>query len=455
MNRLPAIPTLALLGIALVAPPVCAIDGTLDLTLQGTGTFNGLVPTLAGAVALTFDPEGRPVMGYTRLWSGTDRDLQIAVVHDQGPAGGCNVSIDLGGTNQDHLLALARTNESVYLVGKAAGPAINPKDQLVIARLNPTSCALDPQFDGDGKLIIPYANPLVGRALSVEPDGRLRAAVEMRTSVGGPARLLSLGLHANGSGDGTFGTQIVSFSPAYAATEFVPTAMARQPDGKVVVVGAVYLNDGDVDVGVVRFHTNGGLDTSFSGDGLASFAFEIVDVGVDHPTAVAILADGRIAIAGTLVKTSSDKRAAVAILTPTGGYDNGFGLIGRYTFDYAQLGESTGAAMAEAGNRLVVVGYARTAALNVDFGVARLLTSGSNPLDPSFGTGGKTTIAFDLGNFNSDFAQSVAIDPHGRIVVGGAANDGTADYPVIARLESSYIFADGFERFGTGAWSTP
>lgn len=253
MNRLPAIPALALLGIALVAPPVGAIDGSLDLTLQGTGTFNGLVPTLAGAVALTFDPEGRPVMGYTRLWSGTDRDLQIAVVYDQGPAGGCNVSIDLGGTNQDHLLSLARTSDRVYLVGKAAGPAINPKDQLVIARLNPTSCALDSQFDGDGKLIIPYANPLVGRALSVEPDGRLRAAVEMRTSVGGPARLLSLGLHANGSGDGTFGTQIVSFSPAYAATEFVPTAMARQPDGKVVVVGAVHLTDGDVDVGVVRY----------------------------------------------------------------------------------------------------------------------------------------------------------------------------------------------------------
>ena len=40
-----------------------------------------------------------------------------------------------------------------------------------------------------------------------------------------------------------------------------------QTDGKIILAGGGYAGDWNTDFGLVRFNTNGSLDTSFSGDG--------------------------------------------------------------------------------------------------------------------------------------------------------------------------------------------
>src|SRR5262249_57713777 len=60
--------------------------------------------------------------------------------------------------------------------------------------------------------------------------------------------------------------------------------------------------------------------------------------------------------------------------------------------------------------------FSSSLALNRDFALARY--NGDGTLDASFGTGGKVTTDFSP----IDFANSLVIQPDGKIVVAGASN---------------------------------
>ena len=80
--------------------------------------------------------------------------------------------------------------------------------------------------------------------------------------------------NANGSLDTSFssdGKQTASFG---ATGWDYGQDVAVQTDGKIILAGGGYHADWNHDFGLVRFNTNGALDTSFSGDGklLTEFA---------------------------------------------------------------------------------------------------------------------------------------------------------------------------------------
>jgi uncharacterized delta-60 repeat protein len=74
----------------------------------------------------------------------------------------------------------------------------------------------------------------------------------------------------------------------------IPNAVAIQADGKIVVVGTVK-EDTNTDMGIARYLTNGALDLSFSGDGRKTIGFG----HDDEAYAVALQSDGKIVVAGT------------------------------------------------------------------------------------------------------------------------------------------------------------
>jgi uncharacterized delta-60 repeat protein len=97
------------------------------------------------------------------------------------------------------------------------------------------------------------------------------------------------------------------------------TAVALQPDGKLVVAG--YTNfRGTNDFAVVRYTSNQVLDTSFGTGGT-----EIVDLGgSDLAKAVVVQSDGKIVLAGTTTSGSVTQIGVVTLL-PNGQLDSGFG----------------------------------------------------------------------------------------------------------------------------------
>lgn len=197
------------------------------------------------------------------------------------------------------------------------------------------------------------------------------------------------------------------------ATDSAARAVARQPDGRLLVAGTA--GSGGVYVVVLTRHfPNGARDTSFGPSG-----FVTLDLGADvanGPVALVRRDDGTLVVAATVL-TGSNGDFVVARLDPSGAADATFGVAGKRVVDFG--GDDRFAAMVVDGtNRIVVAGGGGSSS----FAVARLTEGGA--LDTTFSGDGKvTTDASGVGRASA--ARALAIDGAGRIVAVGQVNNGT------------------------------
>src|SRR5262249_54528810 len=100
-------------------------------------------------------------------------------------------------------------------------------------------------------------------------------------------------------------------------------AVALQPDGKIIAVGRAATGYSrstgyQYDFGVVRYNTDGTLDNTFSGDGKTTTVV-VRDHG-DQPSDVEVQKDGKIVVAGF-----ADGDFALVRYTTDGSLDTAFG----------------------------------------------------------------------------------------------------------------------------------
>ncbi len=182
-------------------------------------------------------------------------------------------------------------------------------------------------------------------------------------------------------------------------------SVAIQADGKIVAVGST-----GNDFAVLRYHRNGTPDTSFGGNGLVVTPFG-TSVSNDVANAVAIQADGRIVVAGS-VGSTTNRRVGVVRYLANGTRDTAFGDNGRVTMDFASGGTGAAAMAIQPDGKIVLVGGTGS-----DFAVARLNADGTR--DTSFGLPPSTgVVARDMGS-STESASAVAILADGNIVLAG------------------------------------
>lgn len=226
-------------------------------------------------------------------------------------------------------------------------------------------------------------------------------------------------------------------------------AVALQPDGKILGVG---LASNSVSV-VARLNTDGTLDPTFDSDGKLLHPFGRGSNEAFFPSAIAVQADGKIVIAGTMGNSTTQVNQAVVVrLTPEGAFDStldGDGIL------VTQLGESGNpdtsifAADVLPDGRTLLAGSATDSAGKFNALLARRMSDGSP--DPTFATGGKKVIQLGTGANASSGAIAMQRQPDGKIVIAGPATDTDAAQPdaaVVARFD-----ADGQDldpSFGTG-----
>ncbi len=151
--------------------------------------------------------------------------------------------------------------------------------------------AEDPTFSAANVLNEPGPDQVVD--LDVQPDGRTLALIN--TFVGpatSPARddaFTVVRYNPDGSADASFGSNGVATALFGAGRNATPSALALLPDGSIVAAGTV-----DGDFAVARFAANGVLDPSFGGNGMVTTDFG----GNDGATAVAVQPDGKVVAAG-------------------------------------------------------------------------------------------------------------------------------------------------------------
>ena len=142
--------------------------------------------------------------------------------------------------------------------------------------------------------------------------------------------------------------------------------VALQRDGKIVVAG----NAGYV-FAMVRYGTDGNLDTTFNGTGKE--LFYVPSWGNAYPSGVALQADGKIVVSGGGA-VGSEYHFALLRCNPDGSLDTSFNGTGTTITNFGGTSEFGNGVVIQDDGKIVVVGNGGT---GNDFAVARFNANGS------------------------------------------------------------------------------
>lgn len=258
--------------------------------------------------------------------------------------------------------------------------------------------------------------------------------------------------NTDGSLDSTFsgdGKAFIDFGLSAMPNDRAQDAV-QLPNGKLIAVGSASVTDEGTDFAVVKLNVDGARDTSFDGDGRATVRFNLSSTHRDETaSSVAIDGSGRILVAGIAEKTESSHDFAVARLLPNGQLDANFSGDGRATFAFDIGGNLDDGALEliVAPNESIFLTGAATDA-GYDAAVVKLLPDGSP--DTSFGGDGRVTVPFDLGDSNNDIFYGAALQPDGALVMAGSVQAAAPNNSDIAfvRLLPNGDLDPGFGRAG-------
>jgi uncharacterized delta-60 repeat protein len=137
---------------------------------------------------------------------------------------------------------------------------------MVVFRSGPTG-APDSTFDGDGYVTMAIGTGASAQGVALQADGKIVIAGS------GSADFAVVRYNSDGSLDTTFGTDGIATTDL--GNQEVGKSIAVQPDGRIVIAGQIW--DGHTnDFAIIRYNTDGSLDTTFGTDGKV-----VLDVGTD------------------------------------------------------------------------------------------------------------------------------------------------------------------------------
>jgi uncharacterized delta-60 repeat protein len=241
----------------------------------------------------------------------------------------------------------------------------------------------------------------------------------------------------NGQPDPSFGAGgLYAYTPAGFDT--IPSDVAVQPDGKIVIVGRNrydYLSQAS-DFLVLRVLADGSnLDFSLAGNG---FVFTDFVGKYDSANAVLIQPDGKIVVCGSATVGNSGD-FAVARYHPNGAPDNSFDNDGKTTMDFGAYDKVEAIARQNDG-KLVLAGDS-----GGDFALLRL--TGAGIPDNSFDGDGK--VITDLDPNAGEVAYAVAVQPNdGKIIALGSSFPGNTTRGAIDRYEANGALDDNSDGDG-------
>ena len=312
-----------------------------------------------------------------------------------------------------------------------AGDALAYHDaypDFIVVRYN-SDGSLDSTFGSGGEVITPIGSSgATARSVAVQPDGRIVAAGYTSNSYGSDYDFAVVRYNSDGSLDSTFGSG-GKVTTAVGSSHDYGYDVALQSDGKIVVAGYSY-NGSNYDFAVVRYNSDGSLDTTFGSGGKVRTA---MGSSTDRGYSVALQSDGKIVVAGNSSIGTSNDGFAVARYNSDGSLDTTFGSGGKVMTDVGPYGESGYSVALQSNGGIVVAGYAYNSNHDADFAVVRY--SGNGSLDTTFGSGGKVTTAIGLSS--DDYGYSVAVQPDGKIVVGGYTSNGSDYDMAVIRYNSA------------------
>lgn len=260
--------------------------------------------------------------------------------------------------------------ESQALALQNDGKIVIVGGNFEILRLNANG-SLDTGFGSSGIAQVGFAgDPAIARDVVIQSDGKIVVVGEV---VPGVFNMVIARLNSNGALDTGFGTAgVVTEDFGFSAAA---NAVALQGDGKIVVGGRMFA--GDQNFAIIRLDGNGDFDNSFSGDGL----LDIDIVNSDEINDIAIQSDGKIILVGSTDNLGASDYG-IARLNTNGSLDNTFNGTGIATYSFPGSTEDIPYSVHLQPDGKILVAGSTTGAGQTIFSILR--TSNTGVLDASF-----------------------------------------------------------------------
>ncbi len=273
-----------------------------------------------------------------------------------------------------------------------------------ISRAQPGT--LDPTF-GENGIVNVLGSASDFRGMAMQNDGKI---ILGGGAIIGDSTLFALTrLNADGSIDDSFGENGTALTK-FGKYPYI-TAVAIQPDGKIVAVGQTGIL---LDIAMVRYFPDGTVDSSFGINGIVTLNLE----NYDYATDVAIQPDGKIIVAGVTLESDEggDQKLLLVRYMPDGSLDQSFGEGGIVqTYFQHQTVEISRLALQDDG-KIVLAGNFFAVEYFLAF---RYNTDGS--VDKSFGKNGIASISVPYKYIVYE-VNDIAVQPDGKLVLAGTCS---------------------------------
>lgn len=267
-------------------------NGSLDTTFDGDGIVVLVLPDPQEIFDIAIQPDGKIIVGGNTGTFAMVQDFMVVRFNANGTPdasfGPTGIGVIQASFNAiDDLKSVALQTDGKIVAGGSTGGT--DSGDFALLRITPTG-SLDTTFDTDGKLTTSMRlQDLLSKVL-IQPDGKIIATGNTSELIQGNSDVAVIRYNPNGSLDTSFDVDGIATTNDSASDE--ATAAALQPDGKIIVTERRNF----FTAALIRFNSNGSLDTSFHGDGICIFPAS--NFPSPFPRAVAIQSDGKIIISG-------------------------------------------------------------------------------------------------------------------------------------------------------------
>jgi uncharacterized delta-60 repeat protein len=295
-----------------------------------------------------------------------------------------------------------QTDGKIVVVGTSVINSSLGTAQVALVRYNPNG-SLDTDFDTDGIVLtqVSASNEDYGVAVKIQSNGKIVVGVQSRIEFN--YEFVLLRYNSNGSLDTDFDTDGKVITNLPKGENIFDIELQND---KIIAVG--YQGNSNDDVFAARYSSNGSLDTSFGTNGFFTYDFAS---NHNYATSVAITSDNKIVVGGRYAN-GAGYSPFVLRLTSNGALDTGFdsdGILIQTTDG------SIDDVVLQSDDKIITIGTVDIATVNSKIGVSKINTNGI--FDTSFGTNGKVeTQVIET----SSSGNNGALQPDGKIVVVGS-----------------------------------
>ena len=277
--------------------------------------------------------------------------------------------------------------------------------------------SLDTSFGGDGKVTTVISSQGdYANSIIQQADGKL--VVAGINKFGQNSDFVLVRYNSDGSLDSDFDSDGIVTTSVGANNDGV-YAMLQQADGKLVVAGSSH-NGTSSEIALARYNSDGSLDSSFDGDGIVKIAVGFSSIAYS----IIQQSDDKLVIAGSTINiNSSEYDLALLRFNLDGSLDNSFDGDGIVITDIGD-DDKAYSLIQQIDGKLAVSGYSDNGSKK-EFSLVRYNSDGSldNTLVGDAGLGnGIVTTSIGTGD---DSALSILQQTDGKLVLAGYSGNGS------------------------------